>query len=176
MSADDVVNRLVAESRIRDVLHLRARATDRVDVELAMACYHPGATEKHDSYSGDAREFVQRRLSNPRADIVIMSHFISNILVDLRSDDSAFVECYYELRFTTTGGGVTNHLVGGRYLDLFERIDGVWAIRHRETVTDFRISQPGEDDGASGDETGLAGRRGGDDPLYAFVDRGAPTV
>lgn len=33
-------------------------------------------------------------------------------------------------------------MAGGRYLDRFECIDGVWAIRHRQSVVDWNRVDP----------------------------------
>ena len=43
---------LIAKQEITEVLYRRARAGDRRDVELALSCYHEGATEEHEGFTG----------------------------------------------------------------------------------------------------------------------------
>ena len=46
---DAEVSTLLAKQEITEVLYRRARAGDRRDVDLALRCYHPGATEEHEA-------------------------------------------------------------------------------------------------------------------------------
>ena len=55
----DAVASLAAKQQITEVLYRRARAADRRDVGLALSCYHPGATEKHEEFSGPAADFIE---------------------------------------------------------------------------------------------------------------------
>jgi hypothetical protein len=105
-----------------------------------------------------------------------MFHFISNVLVTLEDADTAFVESYFDLRYQVRGQTAVDHSVGGRYLDTFRRMDGRWAIFHRDTVVDFRRTAPEAAPYWPADADGfLFGRRGPDDPLYQHIERG-PTA
>jgi ketosteroid isomerase-like protein len=164
---------LQAEAQITRVIYRRARATDRADVDLALSCYHEGATERFENYSGDSRAFVSQRLSKPNPAMAYMFHFISNVLVTLEGEDSAFVESYFDLRYQVRGASAVDHSVGGRYLDTFRRIEGRWAIFHRDTVVDFRRAADEAPPYWSTEANGfLFGRRGADDPLYQHIERG----
>ena len=50
---------LIAKQQITEVLYRRARAGDRRDVELALSCYHDGATEEHEGFTGSAADFTR---------------------------------------------------------------------------------------------------------------------
>ena len=171
----DAVRRLLDKQAIAEVLYRRARAGDRADAELAHTCYHPGATERHGEFDGEAADFIDRvsftrpREGNPMKG---MLHVVTNILIDFTAADEAFVEAYHVAWCQMVDG--TDAVIGGRYLDRFACRDGKWAIIHRDVIFDFSRMDP---------ETAkfwdkhpakpfLYGKRGPDDPLYAYVARG----
>lgn len=129
------IHELISRQQITDVLHSYCRAMDRIDRDLALACWHPGGTDTHgETYSGSAEGFVDwvlplhERVTGTR-------HTITNILITL-DGDRAQTECYWTVRMFDDGRPLAerNATAVGRYLDRFERIDGRWAIRHRESV------------------------------------------
>src|ERR1700756_5417483 len=102
----DAVAALVAKQQITEVLYRRARAGDRRDVELALSCYHPGATENHEGFSGPAADFVEGvSMISPdsAAPVIGLWHFISNILIEL-DGDTAEVESYHIALVTRNEG------------------------------------------------------------------------
>ena len=169
------LQRLLDKQEIAEVLHRRARAGDRADAELAHGCYHPGATERHGEFDGLATDFidvVSFTRPKPGSPIRGMFHLVTNVLMEFENDEAAFVESYHVAWCQMTDG--TDATVGGRYLDRFARRDGRWAIVHRDVVFDWSRMEP---------ETAkfwekhpakpfLFGKRGEDDPLYAYTARG----
>lgn len=143
---DTAVAGLLAKQEITEVLYRRARAGDRRDVELALSCYHEGATEDHEGFAGTAADFI-RDVSmiapESRAPVVGLWHFISNVLIDL-DGDVAEVESYHLALVVRTDDGVeTQSWIGGRYLDSFSRRDRRWAISKRAVVFDWsRVDSP----------------------------------
>ena len=88
---------LIAKQEITEVLYRRARAGDRRDVELALSCYHEGATEEHEGFTGSAAEFIGNvSMISPgsKAPVTCLWHLISNILIEL-DEDAADVESYH---------------------------------------------------------------------------------
>lgn len=172
---DEQLQRLLDKQAIAEVLYRRARAGDRADAELAHACYHPGATERHGVFDGEAADFIDRvSFTRPREGSPIkgMFHVVCNILVDFEGLDAAFVEAYHVAWCQMSDG--TDATIGGRYLDRFTREGGKWAIRHRDVIFDFSRMDP---------ETAkfwdkhpakefLYGKRGDNDPLYTYIGRG----
>jgi hypothetical protein len=165
---------LLAKQEITEVLYRRARAGDRRDVDLALSCYHPGATENHEGFDGTAAEFigdVSMISPSSTAPVTTLWHFISNVLIDLQSDE-AVVESYHIAVVVRRDDGADTHSrIGGRYLDRFAHRDGVWAITHRDVVFDWsRVEEASATYwGLMGmDETKLLrGTFGADDPLYS---------
>ena len=171
----DEIQRLLDKQSISEVLFRRARAGDRADAELAHTCYHPGATERHGTFDGEAAHFidvVSFTRPKPGSPIKGMFHFISNILVDFAGPDEAFVESYHVAWCQMTDA--TDATIGGRYLDRFARRDGRWAIAHRDVIFDWSRVEPETakfwDKHPAADF--LHGKRGADDPLYAYAPRG----
>jgi 3-phenylpropionate/cinnamic acid dioxygenase small subunit len=172
---------LLAKQEITELLYLRARAGDRRDVELALSCYHPGATENHEGFDGTAAEFINNRsmiAPTSTAPVTGLWHFISNVVIDLNGE-RADVESYHlAVVSRTEGGHETQSHIGGRYLDSFAFRDGRWAIQHREVVFDW--SRVDTDAVAYWDLMGLdeskllRGQFGAADPLYSVlgVERG----
>lgn len=171
----EAMQRLLDKQSIAEVLYRRARAGDRSDAELAHSCYHPGATERHGMFDGLATEFidvVSFTRPKPGSPIAGMFHLITNVLIDFADADHAFSESYHVAWVQMTDG--TDASIGGRYFDRFERRDGRWAIVHRDVIFDWSRVEP---------QTAkfwdkhpakpfLFGRRGADDPLYNYVERG----
>lgn len=171
---DPAIQQLLDKQAIAEILYRRARAGDRSDAELAHSCYHPGATERHGEFDGLATEFidvVSFTRPRPGSPIKGMMHMITNILCEFSDADHAFVESYHVAWCQMTDG--TDAEIGGRYLDRFERRDGRWGIVHRDVIFDWSRMEP---------ETSkfwerhpakpfLFGKRGADDPLYAYIER-----
>jgi hypothetical protein len=139
MNVEDVIS----HAAITDVLHRYARAMDRMDAELALACWHPGGTDDHAPlFAGTAVDFLEW-LWPIHAGMKATRHVISNIVIVL-DGDSAGVESYWTvtLRMADPDGALHDILGHGRYVDHFERIAGVWAIRHRQSLHDFDRVDP----------------------------------
>ncbi len=134
---------LVARAAITDVIHRYARGMDRMDRALTLSCWHPGGSDDHAPlYSGPAEGFVDW-LWPVHAAMICTRHVISNILIALEGD-RAGAESYWTVTLRMHDeAGVLHDIVGqGRYVDQFERIDGVWAIRHRQSLHDWDRVDP----------------------------------
>ncbi|WP_156679943.1 nuclear transport factor 2 family protein [Sphingomonas profundi] len=137
------LDELAARAAITDVLHRYARAMDRMDADLALSCWHPGGTDDHAPlFAGTAEGFVAW-LWPVHAAMVATRHVISNILIVVDGDRAAS-ESYWTvtLRMTADDGTLHDMFGQGRYVDTFERIDGVWAIRHRQSLHDWDRIDP----------------------------------
>lgn len=171
----DPIQQLLDKQAIAEVLYRRARAGDRGDADLAHACYHPGATERHGTFDGEAAHFidvVSFTRPKPGSPIRGMHHVVTNILCDFDDEAHAFVESYHVAWCQMTDS--TDAAIGGRYLDRFEKRDGRWAIVHRDVIFDWSRVEP-ETEKFWDKHPALPflfGKRGGDDPLYAYTPRG----
>ena len=173
---ESAIAALVAKQQITEVLYLRARAGDRRDVDLALSCYHPGATETHEGFAGPAADFV-RDVSmiapSSVAPVTCLWHFISNILINLDGEHASVESYHIAVVIRDADDGQTESRIGGRYLDRFAYRDGRWAIVHRDVVFDWsRVDAPTTPywDLVGLDESKLLrGKFGPDDPLYSHL-------
>ncbi len=173
---------LTDKQAIAEVLYRRVRASDRRDVGLALSCYHEGATEEHEGFSGSAADFItEQSLSSPtsNARVTTLWHALSNISIEL-TGEGATVESYYLGVVVREEDEVTMLCqIGGRYLDRFAWRDARWAIAHRTVVYDWsKVAPVGPSywDLIGRDEaTIIRGAFGPGDPLYTVFDvaRGA---
>ena len=173
----DALEQLLAKQAISELLSTRARASDRGDVELALHCYHEGATERHADFDGLASDFLRdHSFTRVVADSPVtgMTHAVTNILIEFSDDKNAFVESVHVAWCQMTDG--VDATIGGRYLDRVAFRDGRWGLMHRDVIFDWSRMDP---------ETAkfwdrhpaapqLFGKRSPEDMLYAYTERGVP--
>lgn len=114
-----------------------------MDAPLALSCWHPGGTHDHSAFSGTAADFIAW-VWPFHAGMTFTHHLALNVLIEV-DGDRAGSECYtlVTLRGRDANGKLNDRMSQNRYIDTFERIDGVWAIRHRQAIDDgWRRSFP----------------------------------
>lgn len=162
MTDSHAVQMLLARQEIADVIYRYARGIDRLDFEQVRACYHPDAYDDHGSMKGNVDEFIAAA-SSFLTRWTATQHFMGNMLIEIEGD-LARAETYavaYHRREDAAGNG-KDDVLGIRYVDRFERREGVWKIAHRVVATEWRRVDPVV--GARGrGEVGVWGRRDGDD-------------
>ena len=128
------LERLEAQEAIREVMYRYARGADRGDIELFKSCYWPDATDCHWFWNGNAHEFADYVIPLLR-EIPNSQHSITNPIIEI-DGDRAVAECqWYVLHHIRLDDDRFIDQQGeGRYLDVFERRDGVWKILHRQTA------------------------------------------
>jgi hypothetical protein len=130
------VEELLDRAQITDCLHRYARGVDRHDVELLRSAYHEDAIDDHGNFVGTRDEFVEWVMQF-HADHVRHQHAISNITIDL-DGDVAHTETYYFVVLQYHDDTQPLAINGGRYLDRFEKRDGVWAIAERVSLNEWQ--------------------------------------
>jgi len=156
--------------QIQQQLATYCRGIDRCDVELLKSVYWPDAYEDHGLFQGkawDFADFIVPLLSTMKVTI----HQISNVVIELAGDKAA-TETYvmaYHLMDDAQKGPV-ELIVGGRYLDKFERREAHWRIADRLFVLDWNQTQPATGDWNSGLVAQLKTRGSHDrnDPSYRY--------
>jgi hypothetical protein len=162
---------LADKQAITEILYLYARGWDRMDEEAIRACFHPDSTHKHGGFEGASSDFIRFGLDACK-EVRGMSHLITNPLIVLKGD-RAISECSFlahHRRPRTDGGeGEEDFFLKGRYLDRFERRDGVWKIARREGYHDFeRVELPADRSLRTAPADQL-GRYKPDDALYRML-------
>ena len=141
MTLDDVT----AHIEIQQVLYRYCRGVDRGEYDLLRDVYHPDATDNHGAWVGLGKDFADYLIPAMDGPGFVGQHHITNILIALNGAQ-ADVESYFIAFHPLAGDGAARHaFVAGRYLDGFERRDGVWKIAQRVVVIDLsRPMGPGE--------------------------------
>lgn len=133
------------KQQIYELLCRYCRGADRMDKELFLDCFWPGAIDIHVGaagvYTGTVEEFIAgdfelwRRFSGSQ-------HYIMNHLCEV-DGDFAVAETYQMSAYWGVPGDdpALNFFNSNRYIDEFEKRDGIWKISHRELLKNFTRSQ-----------------------------------
>jgi hypothetical protein len=131
------IDRLVVKEAVETVLCRYSNAIDRGDLEMLKSVYWPEATDDHGIFVGNAiafAEFIIPLLSTMSHTM----HRISNVGIELKDKNTAHVQSYF---MSYHEHDTSQTIVGGRYLDQFERRAEEWRILKRVVVMDWL---PGE--------------------------------
>ena len=133
---------LLDKDAIRESAFRYTRGTDRHDVELLLAAYHPDATDDHGAFIGTPEAFSEYVNRVHSTHWVGHHHYVTNQVIDL-DGDSAHSETYFLAVLKRADG--TCDMVGGRYLDKFEKRAGTWAVSDRACLVEWNVeARPGE--------------------------------
>ena len=141
------LQRLIDRQSIMDLVHSYCRAADRRDHALMRTLYHADAEDDHGGfYKGLAMEFIDR-LPEIQAPMLILHHNITTSNLALEGDYAEgehYVLAYHKVH---TGEEPLDLLIGGRYLDQYQRREGVWKFSKRAVLADWAtINQPSQVD------------------------------
>lgn len=162
---------LADKDEIRDVIMRYCRGVDRLDEELVRSCYHADSHDDHGHFKGNGHEFATFIVHSLPERTHATTHSVGNVLIELDPDDAdlARSEAYSlaYLRRTDDDGTEWLDFFSGRYVDRFERRDGVWRISNRVVVHDWSASAPlDETSFPLPMDTFIQGRRDREDLVY----------
>jgi SnoaL-like domain len=123
---------LIAREEIGDVIRRLARGTDRLDEELMASCYHPDGFDDHNAFRGTGTEFA-RWVVTALPHFATTMHFIGPPFIRLEGE-TAHADTYCVAHHMTD---TSDMILGLRYVDRFERRDGVWLIAKRVCAFDW---------------------------------------
>lgn len=146
MTDAKAVQQLLDKQAISDLVHLYCRAADRRDYALLASLYHDDAIEDHGSFfQGLAKDFLQQ-MPAIQESMAILHHNITtlNLFFDAENphyaEGEAYVLAFHQVK---TEQGLMDAMIGGRYLDKYEKRDGVWKFSFRTIVADWaNINDP----------------------------------
>jgi len=133
----DRVRALLDRDALSACVHAYARGLDRADEELILSAFHPDAIFDNGNMRGSPREFVDWLVPQQEGRDMVQ-HFVTNSTFEL-AGDAAHGETYF-LAVISWVGRASLDLMGGRYLDRFERRDGRWGIAVRVLVRDWHFT------------------------------------
>lgn len=166
----ELLARIDARNQLHDVVTRWSRGVDRCDRELILSTYHPDAWDDHGIFAGGPEAFADWVIDLHMNSFVWTAHRITNEYFEI-DGDKAVGECYVigTLRFERDGKLVD--LMGmGRYLDRFEKRDGVWRFTFRTSTVDWNRIDPVDEHSTGELVNGFRhGKRGKEDPSYEFL-------
>lgn len=126
---------LLDQVALRDLVMRYCRGCDRRDWALVRSLYHDDAIDDHGAmFSGGPDEFVAW-LPGATAPWELTLHSISNSLFAVEGD-RAEGEHHVRAWHRAAPPDAMEYVVYGRYLDRYERRDGLWKFVHRSLVFD----------------------------------------
>ncbi|MCB1844346.1 MAG: nuclear transport factor 2 family protein [Halioglobus sp.] len=169
----DRVESYLAREEIHELSCRYMRGLDRLDGALLLAQFwHDGWCE-YGFFNGSPSEFVvfaMQALATHRAN----QHMLGQTLIDIDGHE-AFGEVYFRAYHQVeTPEGLEDLVIAGRYLDRYERRDGLWKLAYRSEIVDWSHSGPSN---ASYFELAPDCLRGGrqDDAVYRRDNRYRPS-
>ncbi len=168
------------EPRALDMQHLLDRAAlerlvlsychgiDRRDLKLVRSLYHDDAVDDHGAmFCGSPDEYVAW-LPGMLANWQATSHTVTNMLFLIQGDHANGE--HPTVAWHRTADGTRDLIAHGRYLDQYERRDGVWKFLRRNLVLDWMEERAvGGASGGEVDDGVERGRGGADDPVYQVL-------
>ena len=155
---------------IRDLSRRYMRGLDRLDLDLLGSVFHDDATVDYGFYQGSARDFVAFA-HQALKDHLANHHMLGQMLVDVDGDD-AVGEIYFQAFHRLIEDGAEKDLfISGRYVDRYQKRNGVWKIAFRSEVNDWARTDPAADGYFHATPLGLRGARAPEDYSTPFFKR-----
>jgi hypothetical protein len=160
-----------ARTEIYDCLMRYCRGVDRLDRELILSAYHPGARDNHGSFDGPVEEFVDWVFGNHQGKVLSSVHHIGNVLMRIEGN-VAHCESYVLTNHRRMiEGQLHDMLAHGRFIDRFEDRGTGWLTAERIVVFDWDRLEPVERQwGGPLTEQLLKAERSRSDPSYQTLD------
>ncbi len=161
---------LKSRAEIGEVVLRYCRGIDRCDEAMLRSCFHPDARHRHGAFEGSSADFCTHALAIV-AKVEFTHHQLGPVSIDF-AGETAFTETYFTSlhRFgavpPTGGRPHEDRFSGGRYVDRFERRDGVWKIAERHGISEWLRYEAASDRGFYDGPSEHRGRRDRNDPVY----------
>jgi hypothetical protein len=136
-STETLLQEMLDEFQLRKLVHGYCRAVDRGDFETLRSLYHHDAADAHGGFSAGTADDFLNRLAAAHPYVRSMQHNITT--VNFAIDGAAAEGEVYTIATHTLNAGDrdVDVIVGGRYLDKYEKRDEAWKFIERTIVTDW---------------------------------------
>ena len=168
----NTIDELIAKQDIYELIARYMRGLDRLDADLLRSVFHEDGWCEYGICNAPPFEFVDFAMGALK-DHEANQHMIGNVLIDVEGDQ-AYGEVYFNAYHKVKAESGFNDLtIAGRYLDRYERRDGVWKIAYRSEVADWSRTEPTRDTFFDEAPQSLRGGRQ-DDAVYQTANRKRP--
>jgi hypothetical protein len=156
---------VLSKQALHELCMAYARAVDRTDAELLASLFHEDSAVISGIVNAPGPEFARRITDFVRANLERCFHSVANAWFQIDGDDA--VGESYVIAVATAGGD--DVMTGGRYIDAYQRRNGVWKFKSRSFVIDWSSTQPTTyEGGGMYASLGTRGSYGRGDPVYGF--------
>lgn len=181
MTREEQLGRLLDKQAITELLYAYCNAADRHDNDKMRSLYHEDAIDDHGGFfKGPAMDFIDQ-LPEIQGPMRILHHNLTTMNIAIDGDyaeGEIYVLAFHQV---DTGNGLIDVLIGGRYLDKYEKRNGIWKFSYKAVLADWvKVSDPSdvqlEHPFVAGSHIG---RPGPEDPSYSsfrLLTFGAPSV
>lgn len=162
----------IAKQDIYELSCRYMRGLDRLDSGLLQELFWEDGWCEYGFYDAEPAAFIEFAVSALQEHSA-NQHMIGNVLVELDGDE-AFGEVYFRAYHKiATESGFEDVIIAGRYLDRYERRQGVWKFAYRSELVDWSRSEPTNDPYFDMAPDCLRGGRA-DDAVYKRTNRYKP--
>jgi SnoaL-like domain len=134
MTAQD----LIARHAILNALANHSRGVDRGDKDLLSSIFWEDSTVISGILNASGADFADGIVDYVTANLAYCFHSIANEWIEVKGDHA--VGEHYVIAHMCTGG--QDVMTGGRYVDRYERRDGLWKIASRTFFADWNTTHP----------------------------------
>ncbi|MGE3690305.1 MAG: nuclear transport factor 2 family protein [Novosphingobium sp.] len=135
MTQNEVADRLA----IADKLYKYCRSVDRLDVPLGHSVFHEDSYADFPTYQGPGRGWIDA-VCKEHLNFLHHSHQVTNVVIDLHGPDKAGSEAYVTAKLRQmVDGKLMEREFCARYVDLWSKRQGEWAIDRRSCLVDFSV-------------------------------------
>ncbi|VVO21265.1 nuclear transport factor 2 family protein [Pseudomonas fluorescens] len=164
MSLSQRIHAVADHQQILDQMARYCQAVDRCDLALLKSTFHQDGVVKFGIFDGNAWEFCDYDIPFIEENLVMGWHRVATIDIQLLDENRALAESYMlgNAAARMPDGTLINCPDNMRYLDVWEKRDGVWRMYSRDLVMDWNACWPysGRTDGvfAAYQQRGCRGR------------------
>jgi SnoaL-like domain len=133
----DALNAMLDREQIRTAIARLARGEDRRDAALISAAYWPDSITDYGVFKGSFDDYLAWVVPGAEA-ITNTQHHIGQSHIELNGERARVetqVISYHRIDYGA--GDEHDTVIGGRYLDEFEKRDGEWRIASRKMLYDW---------------------------------------
>ena len=172
---DNAIEQLLSKQEIYELSCRYMRGLDRHDPELLKSVFFEDGWCEYGFFNASPADFIDFAME-ALASHIANQHVIGNVLIEFEGEE-AFGEVYFNAyhKVRNESGEFEDVFIAGRYLDRYERREGVWKMAYRSEIVDWSRTSPSNDPYF---EAAPGCRRGGrqDDPVFRHKDRRQPST
>ncbi|MEE8165837.1 MAG: nuclear transport factor 2 family protein [Myxococcota bacterium] len=141
--ASAALERVADRSAIYGALVRYCRGVDRRDEALIRSAYHLDASDDHGAHQGGVDGLIEYIRKEVDSRFRITMHKLGQALIEIDGEvahSEAYAICHHIQ--TEQGKDLADIVAGIRYIDRFERRDGIWRIAQREIRSEWLRTDP----------------------------------